>query len=50
MLHRQMSAQELMHLVLDVVTLGQVDDMKLMVSFKHLQQRVKERNMIIANF
>ena len=48
-----------MQLALDVITLGHdegsisgaaVDDMNLIVSFQHLQQRVKERNMIIANF
>ena len=57
--HKEMSNQDLMQLALDVITLGHdegsisgaaVDDMNLIVSFQHLQQRVKERNMIIANF
>lgn len=50
MLHRGMTSQDLMHLTLDIVTLGSIDNMKLIVSFNHLQRRVKERNMIIANF
>ena len=36
MLHKEMTAQELMHLALDIITLGSVDDMKLIVSFNHL--------------
>lgn len=45
-----MTEEDLLHLVLDVVTLGSVEDMSLVVSFNHLQRRVKERNMIIADF
>lgn len=50
LLHKRMSGEDLLHFVLDVVTLGSVDDMALVVSFNHLQRRVKERNMIIADF
>lgn len=49
-LHKALTNNELMQLALDVITLGSVDDMKLIVSFNHLQRRVKERNILIANF
>ena len=49
-LNKALTNNELMQLALDVVTLGSVDDMKLIVSFNHLQRRVKERNILIANF
>lgn len=47
---KTMSNTQLMNLVLDVVTLSQADNMKLIVSFNHLQRRVKERNILINNF
>lgn len=50
LLHKKMTNLELMNLVLDIVTLSQTEQPQLVVSFNHLQRRVKERNTIINNF
>jgi len=45
-----MSKNQLLNLVLDLVTLSPSETMALHLSFDHFKRRVRERNIIIANF